>query len=293
MQATLGSQSKLAGWTTPRVSDDNISRYGDASMEREIARENRGASLAIDAHMAGWPTPCAMEPGTDPEQVWARKQRLTEETGVYRGNDCGLGSKVHLAGWPTCAAWDGEGGGQAARAMNPERSNDLPDFAMLAGWTTPQAHDTNPRGAGNRGNPKAGNACLAWDARAAGWPTPMAGSPGTEDYNPAGNTDSSRRTVALAGWPTPTRQDEASSGRHTTTTGRSHPGTTLTDAVDMAGPARITADGQLLTGSTAGTESGGQLSPLMSAWLMGYPTSWCEAAVKAFQAIKNTSKRRR
>jgi hypothetical protein len=30
-----------------------------------------------------------------------------------------------------------------------------------------------------------------------GWPTPMAGSPGTETYNPAGNTDSSRKTVAL------------------------------------------------------------------------------------------------
>jgi hypothetical protein len=30
-----------------------------------------------------------------------------------------------------------------------------------------------------------------------GWPTPMAGSPGTENYNAAGNTDSSRKTVAL------------------------------------------------------------------------------------------------
>ena len=35
------------------------------------------------------------------------------------------------------------------------------------------------------------------------WPTPMAGSPGTENYNEAGNTDSSRRTVELASWPTP------------------------------------------------------------------------------------------
>lgn len=37
-----------------------------------------------------------------------------------------------------------------------------------------------------------------------GWPTPMAGSPATETYNAAGNTDSSRKTVALVtGWPTP------------------------------------------------------------------------------------------
>ena len=33
---------------------------------------------------------------------------------------------------------------------------------------------------------------------AAGWPTPMAGTPATETYNAAGNTDSSRKTVELA-----------------------------------------------------------------------------------------------
>src|ERR1019366_7175797 len=38
----------------------------------------------------GWPTPCVVEPNTDPERVWARKQKLTEKTGIYRGNDCGL-----------------------------------------------------------------------------------------------------------------------------------------------------------------------------------------------------------
>lgn len=32
----------------------------------------------------------------------------------------------------------------------------------------------------------------------AGWPTPQAGSPGTENYNPGGNTDSGRKTVAIA-----------------------------------------------------------------------------------------------
>ncbi len=37
-----------------------------------------------------------------------------------------------------------------------------------------------------------------------GWPTPMAGTPTQNGYNEAGNTDSSRKTVAvLKGWPTP------------------------------------------------------------------------------------------
>lgn len=42
-----------------------------------------------------------------------------------------------------------------------------------------------------------------------GWPTPMAGNPGKPgQYNPAGNTDSSRRTVALLiGWATPLAGD--------------------------------------------------------------------------------------
>jgi hypothetical protein len=36
------------------------------------------------------------------------------------------------------------------------------------------------------------------------WPTPMAGTPAQNGNNEAGNTDSSRKTVALvAGWPTP------------------------------------------------------------------------------------------
>jgi hypothetical protein len=35
------------------------------------------------------------------------------------------------------------------------------------------------------------------------WPTPMAGTPAQKGYNEAGNTDSGRKTVALASWPTP------------------------------------------------------------------------------------------
>ncbi len=33
----------------------------------------------------------------------------------------------------------------------------------------------------------------------AAWPTPMAGTPTQRGYNEAGNTDSSRKTVALVG----------------------------------------------------------------------------------------------
>ena len=48
---------------------------------------------------------------------------------------------------------------------------------------------------------------LPRQANLAVWPTPMAGSPGSETYNEAGNTDSSRRTVELCAWTTPSRSD--------------------------------------------------------------------------------------
>lgn len=46
-------------------------------------------------------------------------------------------------------------------------------------------------------------------------------------------------------------------------------------------PIRLTASGQVLTGSDAGMESSGRLSPHLSRWLMGFPISWDLAAYKA------------
>ncbi len=160
-----------------------------------------------------------------------------------------------------------------------------------------------------------------------GWPTPMAGNPGKPgQYNPAGNTDSSRKTVALAGWPTPTVGNAAGSqmAKDASTTGRREDGSKATvslNAVSQAagwptptsrdhkdgvecpnvpinallgravwladGPARITATGQMLTGSSAEMESGGQLNPRFSGWLMGYPTIWCEAALSSQQPTRS------
>lgn len=138
-----------------------------------------------------------------------------------------------------------------------------------------------------------------------GWPTPMAGSDGVPGkHNPAGNTDYSRKVEALcgrdiaghglnlAGWPTTSCNNDRSlrpvvMKREDGSKNQQR----LQDFAAISGPARLTATGEMLIGSDAGMEAGGQLSPAHSRWLMGLPPVWDDCAVTAMQSLP--SKRRR
>jgi len=135
-------------------------------------------------------------------------------------------------GWPTPKSSDADKGVRTSRGsiLEFERKGtgaDLPTAATLAGWPTPDTgrdeslatwqarlERMRERHPDKGGMGSTGPLHVA--AQLAGWPTPMAGSPATENYNAAGNTDSSRKTESLlaplGGWGTPTTQDS----RHAT-----------------------------------------------------------------------------
>ena len=154
------------------------------------------------------------------------------------------------------------------------------------GWPTPTTRDHK-----NGANPNVNvslNALLGRVAWLSGWPTPMAGTPARNGNNEAGNNDSSRKTVELAGWPTPRTSDTNGPGLH------GDGGMDLRTTATLCGPARLTASGELLTGSDARMESGGPLNPRHSLWLMMGPFAiyWLAAGERVTRLRSRSAKRK-
>ena len=167
----------------------------------------------------------------------------------------------------------------ALRASVPRTSD-----KGCTGWPTPRSVAAGPDFAiAMRKN--SGGMSLQTTAQLAGWPTPRSVESGHGTGNPTRAFNRKARiedTVFLAGWVTPSARDwkdtpgmatERPDGRNRTDQ--------LPRQAITAYPCRLTVSGEMLTGSCAGMESGGQLNPGLSRWLMGLPPEWddCGAMV--------------
>lgn len=227
---------------------------------RSRSRLRASVRRTSETGSTGWPTPSAQEFGGNPEASIARKQAL----GI--GNTCTILSQV----------------------------------ATLAGWNTPDTTMTQaksrPPVLGNR-KPTDPQISLADQSfHLAGWPTTTAtdASRGVKEARPWDTGKPLGQIVALAGWPTPTVSNDRMGNPESGLSMQRADGTKvqqrLQDFAAICEPARLTATGEMLTGSSAGMDAGGQLNPAHSRWLMGLPPEWDACAPTATPSTRKPRK---
>jgi hypothetical protein len=191
-------------------------------------------------------------------------------------------SETALTSWPTPTTRDHKDGAECA---NVPLNALLGRVAWLASWPTTTTTDALRHPATDFST---SNITLNHAAILASWPTPTSALADKGVRSTEGGIREAMRShgpdlaamACLASWPTPncspdapnmsTNRGDGQRARHTLQS--------LGALAKSMLPARLTASGELLTGSYAETKSGGQLNPEHSRWLMGYLPVWASSA---------------